>query len=55
MRTKSGTKKYRYEGLIAKAAAERLGQSVLIMREKDAEDFLKFLHELRVPCARRFV
>jgi len=55
VRTKEGLKTYRYEGLIMRPAVDRLGQSVLIMREKDAEDFHTFLTELRVSHTRQLV
>ncbi len=55
VRTKNGTKTYRYEGVVMKPAVERIGQSVLFMREEDAEDFHRFLTGLRVPHTRRLV
>ncbi len=55
VRTRRGVKTYRYPGLISRRGAERMGQSVLILREKDAEDFHKFLTELRVPHSSRLV
>ncbi len=44
-----GKKKYRYQGLLERTDAEYVGQSVLMMREKDADDFKAFLHRLKVP------
>ncbi len=55
VRTKKGNKVYRYEGLVVKPKVERLGQSVLIMSEKDAEDFHTFLVGLRVSHTRLLV
>ena len=52
---KSGVKTYRYEGLTGKCGVERIGQSVLLMPEKEAEDFHRFLMELRVPHTRQVV
>ena len=49
VRTPQGTRVYRYPGLIARPGVERLGQSVLLMREDDAEDFTGFLSRLHVP------
>jgi len=43
-------KRYRYDGLLEKTDAEHIGQSVLMMREKDAEEFISFLRRLRVSC-----
>ena len=34
---------YRYSGLVERPGVEAIGQSVLMMREKDAEDFHAFL------------
>lgn len=48
-------KRYRYPGLIHRPGVERLGQSVLILREKDAEEFTTFLAKLRVPFHREKV
>lgn len=42
-------KRYCYPGLAARRGVEIIGQSVLLMREKEAEDFAAFLHRLRVP------
>ncbi len=47
-----GRRRYRYPGLIARPGVERLGQSVLMMRERDAEDFIAFLGRLRVSYRR---
>jgi len=52
MKTKGGVKRYTYEGLIHKPAVERLGQSVLMMREDEAERFAGFLAKHRVPYSR---
>jgi len=43
-------KRYRYSGLLVRPDAERLGQSVIMMREKDAGEFISFLRRLKVPC-----
>jgi len=45
-------KRYRYPGLVAKQGVERLGQSVLMMREEEAEAFTGFLARLRVSFRR---
>jgi len=45
-------KRYRYTGLIAKPGVERLGQSVLMMCEAEAEEFTRFLAKLRVQYHR---
>ncbi len=50
-RTATGKKVYRYPGLVGKPDVEALGQSVLMMREKDAEDFHAFLWGIRVMHA----
>jgi|SRR3990172_4518266 len=55
IRTKSGAKRYRYEGLIHRSGVERLGQSVLMMREDEAERFTGFLMEHRVAYSRERV
>ena len=49
VRTAKGLKRYHYTGLIARPGVERVGQSVFMMKEKDAEDFTHFLGKLRVP------
>ena len=49
IQTRRGVKTYRYEGLTAKCGVQRIGQSVLLMPEKEAEDLHRFLTELRVP------
>lgn len=51
----SGRKVYRYPGLIDRTEAEALGQSVVMLREKDADEFTSFLWNLRVPCTARRV
>jgi hypothetical protein len=43
-----GRKRYFYPGLVSRPGVDKLGQSVLMMREKDAEDFAAFLRRLRV-------
>jgi hypothetical protein len=48
-------KKYFYPGLTSRPDVDRLGQSVLMMREKDAEDFIAFLRRLSVQCDSRRV
>ncbi len=53
--TGKGIKTYRYDGLIMQPAVEKIGQSVLIMMERDAEDFHSFLAGLGVPHTRRLV
>ena len=45
-------KRYRYKGLVHRPGVERLGQSVLMMRDRDAEDFIGLLSRLRVPYRR---
>jgi hypothetical protein len=45
----AGKRVYRYPGLVERPDVEALGQSVLMMKEKDAEDFHSFLWGLRVP------
>jgi hypothetical protein len=45
-------KRYRYMGLVHKPGVERVGQSVLRMRDKEAEDFCGHLAKLRVPYRR---
>ena len=45
-------KTYRYPGLIHRPGVERLGQSVLLLREDDAGEFVHILGELRVPYRR---
>jgi len=45
----SGRKVYRYAGLIDREEAEVLGQSVVMLREKDADGFTSFLWDMRVP------
>lgn len=52
VRLKTGRKRYRYQGLVMRPWVERIAQSALMMREKDAEDLVSFLHRLRVPCTR---
>jgi len=42
-------KRYRYRGLIHRPGVERLGQSVFLLRERDAEDLVGYLARLRVP------
>jgi hypothetical protein len=42
-RVAGGRKRYFYPGLASRPGVEKLGQSVLMMREKDAEDFAAFL------------
>ena len=49
VRLKERRKRYEYPGLISRKGVERLGQSVFIMRKKDAEDFTHLLRKLRVP------
>jgi hypothetical protein len=49
VRLKGRRKRYIYPGLIARKGIERLGQSVFIMRKKDAEDLTHLLKKLRVP------
>jgi len=48
VRVAGGKKKYFYPGLASRLGVEKLGQSVLMMREKDAEDFAAFLRRHRV-------
>jgi len=43
-----GRKRYFYPGIVSRPGVEKLGQSVLMMREKDAEDFATFLRRHRV-------
>ncbi len=50
IRSNGGRKRYFYEGLVSKPGVEKLGQSVLLMKEKDAEEFASFLWRLKVPC-----
>jgi len=49
------SKRYRYRGLIHRPGVERLGQSVLLLRERDAEDFTGYLARLRVPYSQEVV
>ena len=49
VRLKHSMKRYFYPGLVSKPGVQELGQSVLMMREKDAEDFTSFLFRLKVP------
>ncbi|HKZ47175.1 MAG TPA: hypothetical protein VJ397_00145 [Thermoplasmata archaeon] len=49
VRSPEGTRRYRYPGLVHRPGVERIGQSVLLLREKDAEDFTGFLARLGVP------
>lgn len=51
----SRKKTYRYPGLIDRPEVEPLGQSVLMMMEKDADEFTSFLWKLRVPYTVRRV
>ena len=53
--TKTGIKTYHYRGIVSKSSVERIGQSVLMMWEKDAEDFHRFLVGLDVPHSRLVV
>ncbi len=55
VQTKRGPKTYRYQGIITKRSVERIGQSVLMMWEKDAEDFHKYLTGLGIPHTRLVV
>ena len=55
VKTKGGRKRYRYEGLVQRPGVERVGQSVLLLREKDAEDLTSYLSKLRVPYYRERV
>lgn len=41
-------KRYRYPGLVDREGVIRLGQSVLMMREDDAEDLMSFLRKSNV-------
>jgi hypothetical protein len=47
-KTKTGKRVYRYPGLVNRAGVEVIGQSVLMMKEKDAEDVHSFLWSKRV-------
>ena len=47
-KTAVSRKIYRYRGLVEKPSVEVLGQSVLMMKESDAEDFHAFLWTRRV-------
>ena len=55
MRVGGREKRYRYPGLVHRPGVERLGQSVLLLREKDGEDLTRRLAELRVPYRREQV
>lgn len=55
VRLKGRRKKYHYPGLVSKRGVERLGQSVFMMREEDAEEFTALLKKLGVPCMRERV
>jgi hypothetical protein len=48
-------KRYYYPGLVSRPGVDKIGQSVLLMREKDAEDFTAFLARLHVPYTTRRV
>jgi len=50
--TKGGEKRYKYEGLIHRPGVERLGQSVWMMREDEAEELTRLLGRLGVPYRR---
>jgi len=52
VRTQGGEKRYRYEGLVHRAGVERLGQSVWMMREDEAEELTRLLGRLGVPYRR---
>ena len=49
VRLKDRKKSYFYPGLISRPGVEKLGQSVLLMKERDAEDFHALLARLKVP------
>ena len=49
MRLKGRKRRYRYPGLVSRPGVEKLGQSVLLMKEEDSEDFASLLTRLRVP------
>ena len=49
VRLKHRRKRYFYPGLVSRPGVEQLGQSVLIMREEDAEDMHMLLAKLNVP------
>ena len=49
---KGRRKKYHYPGLISKRGVERLGQSVFMMREEDADEFTALLKKLGVLYTR---
>ena len=53
--TKTGVKTYRYQGIVMRLSVERIGQSVLMMQEQDADDFHMFLTELGEPHTRLVV
>ena len=46
---KEKKKRYRYPGFIGRDGVEQLGQSVLMMREEDAEELVHHLWKLHVP------
>ncbi len=46
---KGRKKKYSYPGSVSRPGVERLGQSVFIMRKKDAEDLTHLLRRMRAP------
>ena len=52
---KGKTKKYRYSGLTSRPDVERWGQSVFIMKEKDADDFAGYLLRLHIPFTRETI
>ncbi len=49
VRLKGRKKRYFYPGLVSRSGVEQFGQSVLIMREEDAEEFHSLLTKLNVP------
>ncbi len=50
VRLKNSMKRYFYPGLVSRPGVQELGQSVLMMRERDAEEFGSYLYKLKVPC-----
>lgn len=48
-------KRYFYSGLTSKPGVDKIGQSVLQMKENDADEFAAFLRSLHVPFTIRRV
>ena len=46
---KGRKKRYEYLDLVSRPGVDRIGQSVLIMRQKDAEDLTSLLRKLGIP------